>query len=85
MFIPMPKIQKSMSWISAGLIVLGWVIFNGCATPQVEDSYTPKTKPYKVLGKWYQPRRSSYGFRQTGQASWYGKDFHGKKTANGEI
>ncbi len=85
MFIPMPKIQKSMSWISAGLIVLGWVIFNGCATPHVEDSYTPKTKPYKVLGKWYQPRRSSYGFRQTGQASWYGKDFHGKKTANGEI
>ncbi len=24
------------------------------------------------------------GFRQTGSASWYGKDFHGHRTANGE-
>jgi rare lipoprotein A len=68
-----------------GLAMLGLVFFNGCARPQVEDSYTPGSKPYKVLGKWYQPRRNSFGFRQTGLASWYGKDFHGKKTANGEI
>jgi rare lipoprotein A len=27
----------------------------------------------------------SKGFRQQGIASWYGKDFHGKKTSNGEI
>lgn len=26
----------------------------------------------------------SNGFRQRGIASWYGKDFHGKKTSNGE-
>jgi len=25
------------------------------------------------------------GFTQEGVASWYGKDFHGKKTSNGEI
>jgi rare lipoprotein A len=81
----MPKKYMFMPWIPMGLIILGWVIFNGCATPQVEDSYTPGTKPYKVLGKWYQPRENSYGFRQTGLASWYGADFHGKKTANGEI
>ena len=23
-------------------------------------------------------------FRQTGRASWYGRDFHGRRTANGE-
>jgi len=38
-----------------------------------------------VFGKWYQPLPDSKGFRQRGLASWYGKDFHGKKTSNGEI
>jgi rare lipoprotein A len=42
-------------------------------------------KPYKVFGKWYQPLPHSEGFRQRGLASWYGRDFHGKKTSNGEI
>jgi len=42
-------------------------------------------KPYKVFGKWYQPLPHSKGFRQRGIASWYGKDFHGKKTSNGDI
>lgn len=42
-------------------------------------------KPYKVMGQWYQPLPDAKGFRQTGVASWYGEDFHGKKTSNGEI
>ncbi|MBU2488642.1 MAG: septal ring lytic transglycosylase RlpA family protein [Proteobacteria bacterium] len=41
-------------------------------------------RPYKVLGHWYSPLPHARGFTQTGVASWYGKDFHGKKTANGE-
>lgn len=41
-------------------------------------------KPYKVDGKWYTPKES-YEFEESGIASWYGPDFHGKKTANGEI
>lgn len=43
-----------------------------------------RPKPYKALGKWYQPIGSSHGFRQHGLASWYGKKFHGRKTSNGE-
>jgi rare lipoprotein A len=42
-------------------------------------------KPYCVNGEWYQPIPDARGFRQRGLASWYGKDFHGKKTSNGEI
>jgi len=42
-------------------------------------------KPYLVNGKRYDPLRSHQGFVQEGIASWYGKDFHGKKTSNGEI
>jgi rare lipoprotein A len=41
-------------------------------------------KPYQVLGQWYQPLPHSEGFRQNGYASWYGREFHGKKTSNGE-
>ncbi len=42
-------------------------------------------KPYKINGKWYRPIDSAYGFEETGIASWYGRDFHGRKTSNGEI
>lgn len=43
------------------------------------------TKPYTIRGKTYYPLLSSHGFSEEGIASWYGKDFHGKKTANGEV
>lgn len=43
------------------------------------------TKQYKINGKYYQPLASARGFSQKGIASWYGKKFHGRKTANGEI
>ncbi|MCB1652331.1 MAG: septal ring lytic transglycosylase RlpA family protein [Alphaproteobacteria bacterium] len=39
---------------------------------------------YKVKGQWYEPKET-YSFTQTGVASWYGPNFNGKKTANGEI
>ena len=42
------------------------------------------TKPYTIRGKTYYPLLSAHGFRETGIASWYGPDFHGKLTANGE-
>ncbi|MBN1847286.1 MAG: septal ring lytic transglycosylase RlpA family protein [Deltaproteobacteria bacterium] len=44
-----------------------------------------KSKPYIVNGERYYPLPDSHGFVQTGKASWYGGDFHGKTTANGEI
>jgi len=42
-------------------------------------------KPYMVNGERYDPLRDHAGFVQDGIASWYGKDFHGKKTSNGEV
>ncbi len=41
-------------------------------------------KPYMVSGRWYTPREQP-DYDATGIASWYGDDFHGRKTANGEI
>ncbi len=43
------------------------------------------TTPYKVMGKWYYPIKTVRNFKQRGLASWYGKKFHGRKTANGEV
>lgn len=42
------------------------------------------TKPYKINGKTYYPLAHARGFTENGLASWYGRDFHGKSTANGE-
>lgn len=79
------KMHKNISEIAVALVSLSILLVNGCAKSKLESRYTPAEKPYKALGKWYQPRSHSVGFRQTGLASWYGQDFHGKKTANGEI
>lgn len=41
-------------------------------------------KPYQIEGAWYYPAED-YSYAETGIASWYGPDFHGKYTANGEL
>ena len=40
--------------------------------------------PYQVAGRWYTPMQQAVHYDEQGIASWYGKDFHGRKTANGE-
>jgi rare lipoprotein A len=41
-------------------------------------------KPYTVAGRVYVPEEDT-GYREEGLASWYGNDFHGRLTANGEV
>lgn len=41
-------------------------------------------KPYQVRGKWYHPKEEP-GYVGRGTASWYGSNFHGRLTANGEV
>src|SRR5471030_1917990 len=41
-------------------------------------------KPYTVAGRVYVPEEDT-GYREEGLASWYGDDFHGRLTANGEV
>lgn len=40
--------------------------------------------PYQISGIWYYPHEDDK-YDSTGIASWYGPQFHGKLTANGEI
>jgi rare lipoprotein A len=41
-------------------------------------------KPYQVAGRTYTPEENGR-YRAEGLASWYGDDFHGRLTANGEV
>ena len=41
-------------------------------------------KPYTVAGRVYVPEEDT-SYREEGLASWYGDDFHGRLTANGEV
>ena len=41
-------------------------------------------KPYAINGRTYVPQENPH-YRAEGVASWYGKDFHGRLTANGEV
>ena len=63
------------------------VLIAGCAFSPPPGYHTKKgtLRPYKIDGRWYIPLESSSGFEQMGVASWYGSDFHGKKTASGEF
>ncbi len=54
------------------------------ATPRVEHFYPASLRPYTVMGQRYVPVTSDIKMNQTGIASWYGKQFHGNKTAIGE-
>ncbi len=41
-------------------------------------------RPYVINNKSYSPLPSAEGYEKIGIASWYGADFHGRKTSNGE-
>ncbi len=40
-------------------------------------------KPYQIQGVWYYPAEN-FEYEETGIASWYGVQFHGRRTANGD-
>jgi rare lipoprotein A len=42
-------------------------------------------KPYVIAGKTYVPEENAESYSAQGIASWYGEDFHGRKTSNGEV
>lgn len=52
---------------------------------KVEQPNKWANRPYTVMGKRYYPVTGDKAMNQVGTASWYGKQFHGKKTAIGEI
>jgi rare lipoprotein A len=67
--------------------------FGVAASPRVIEEGQPVPKgggyyrvgdPYVVAGRTYIPEEDP-NYSAEGMASWYGSDFHGRRTANGEI
>lgn len=71
--------------------LVGLLAVTACAShpsvPPAGPSGGPHYKigePYQIKGQTYYPRED-YSYDETGIASWYGQDFDGERTANGEI
>lgn len=52
--------------------------------PRVEPFAQGPNRPYVVRGREYTPVLADIPMRERGYASWYGRQFHGKRTASGE-
>src|SRR6202158_1561364 len=59
------------------------VVAYGAPLPKGGGTYRVG-KPYTVAGRIYVPEEDT-GYREECLASWYGDDFHGRLTANGEV
>jgi rare lipoprotein A len=59
------------------------VVADGQPIPKGGGSYKVGA-PYEIDGTWYIPREEP-GYEATGIGSYYAADFHGRRTANGEI
>ena len=68
------------------------LVLSGCGATSLVGEHRPLTPhptykvgaPYTVKGVTYRPR-VDYAYDQTGTASWYGEQFQGRYTANGEV
>lgn len=54
------------------------------AVPRIEPHNPANFRPYTVMGQVFVPVGPNTELRQRGVASWYGRKFHGQKTATGE-
>jgi rare lipoprotein A len=98
LFLKGPRQGRAFLVLAAVLVVCLAMILAGCGKSQPAPRSKPRAsepttrtppkgtfKPYTIRGKTYYPMQTAHGFVEEGVASWYGKDFHGKKTASGEV
>ncbi len=83
-------------WFRLAVLLAGVLALNACAETQFLISTAKRLdqggpaggykigSPYQVGGVWYYPK-VDYGYDETGVASWYGPQFHDRRTANGEV
>ena len=66
-------------------VLIGVLVFSasGCGSDKARLGAYKVGSPYQISGVWYYPKEDTF-YDETGIASWYGHDFHGNSTANGE-
>ena len=78
----LPLIKQIVIIVSLVALIAGCAERVEYRTPYKKTTATQR--PYTINGKTYYPIDSAHGYIERGTASWYGKKFHGRKTANGE-
>lgn len=53
--------------------------------PKKEKLHKWANKDFTALGQRFSPYKSLIDYEEEGEATWYGKRYHGKKTSSGEI
>ena len=61
---------------------IGIALLTGCSTKTPTGGTSISSKPYYCRGALYYPQQY-YEYKETGLASWYGKECHGKPKATG--
>lgn len=75
--------NRGRAWWLVGAIVL-LAFAGGCYGPEAPKGGAYKVgEPYQIEGAWYYPAEDD-NYEEVGVASWYGRQFHGRQTANGE-
>lgn len=78
----MKKTIKRILALSSIVILI--IYFNGCASKKYRKGTPATMKDYHVRGKHYYPTYVKLGQKMRGISSWYGPNFHGKRTCNCE-
>ncbi|MGA2404362.1 MAG: septal ring lytic transglycosylase RlpA family protein [Syntrophobacteraceae bacterium] len=79
------KIRKMRNlWILIGLSLLSAACSKYYAPPGPVSPGLKSQRPYRINGIWYYPLPGAEGYVEDGLASWYGPNFHGKRTSCGE-
>ncbi len=76
--------MRAVPMMRVAIMTMAILAIVSCATEPTTPSGRYKVgSPYQIAGVWYYPKEDPF-YDETGVASWYGSDFHGKATANGE-
>jgi rare lipoprotein A len=77
------RLQRISGWLAGTALMIG---IQGCAVTASRHSAADRvnTVPTTSTERDAAPLRKKPGAMQVGKASWYGPQFHGKKTASGE-
>lgn len=89
----MKKFMSDRFMLKGVAVLFATLVLQACGGPsyRVRVIDTPGSglkgtqKPYEVNGERYDPLLDAVGYSEEGIASWYGPDFHGRKTSNGEV
>ena len=76
--------RKTLFLLTAAFGIHSFQTASADAVVKAEKLHASANRSYKVAGKRYTPINQVAAFTQTGNASWYGGRFHGRKTSVGE-